>query len=135
LVTSSGSTVNPFRFVGQLGYYYDPETGNFSIRWRPYGPVIARWLTVDPLGLFTLVANLYQYVGNNPVTGVDPGGLEVFRPMPTFGLHTEIARTVPPLIPPSVTWALSYELVSCPTLASPLGPLVLAAAGAGSLPE
>ena len=36
LVTSSGSTVNPFRFVGQLGYYYDSETGKSYVRRRDY---------------------------------------------------------------------------------------------------
>jgi RHS repeat-associated protein len=47
-VASTGTTVNPFRFIGQLGYYYDPETGNNYARGRDYRPIIAVWLGPDP---------------------------------------------------------------------------------------
>jgi RHS repeat-associated protein len=82
LVTSSGSTVNPFRFVGQLGYYYDSETINTYVRARHYRPQLGLWLAVDPLpGLLALASgpggdvNLYRYVGNSPTGFVDPSGL------------------------------------------------------------
>jgi RHS repeat-associated protein len=79
-VTSSGSTVNPFRFVGQLGYYFDSETGVFYVRRRPDDPKTSRWQSPDPLGLLNLLGlggdlNLYRYVGNNPVNAIDPSGL------------------------------------------------------------
>src|SRR6202011_4182110 len=38
---------NPFRFVGQLGYYYDPEVSDYYVRARHYSPPLARWLSAD----------------------------------------------------------------------------------------
>jgi RHS repeat-associated protein len=87
LVTSSGSTVNPFRFVGQLGYYYDSETVNTYVRARHYRPHLGIWMTMDPLGFPNLFAsgvglwadpNLYRYVGNDSVFFVDPSGYVVY---------------------------------------------------------
>ena len=43
-------TPNPFQFVGQLGYYLDSDTGNYYVRARDYSPLLARWLSEDPLG-------------------------------------------------------------------------------------
>jgi RHS repeat-associated protein len=45
----SGSTVNPFRWVGQVGYYWDERTGTFYIRARVYEPESGRWMSQDPL--------------------------------------------------------------------------------------
>ncbi|MCL4202821.1 MAG: hypothetical protein KJ000_10010 [Pirellulaceae bacterium] len=45
----SGSTVNPFRWIGRVGYYWDEATGTFYIRARVYDPVTGRWMSQDPL--------------------------------------------------------------------------------------
>jgi RHS repeat-associated protein len=55
-VSVSGSTVNPFQWVGRWGYYWDDVTGTFYIRARAYEPVTGRWTSQDPL--FYPVANL-----------------------------------------------------------------------------
>jgi len=82
--TSSGSTTNPFKFVGRLGYYDDPSTDFQYVRARYYAPAYARFLTVDPrLGLrpdqaataTTGYEQPYAYVGNAPVLIADPSGL------------------------------------------------------------
>ena len=39
-----------------------------------YDPNLQRWLTLDPIGEAGGI-NLYQFVGNDPVNGVDPWGL------------------------------------------------------------
>jgi len=48
-VAVSGSTVNPFRWVGDVGYYWDEPNGTFYIRARVYDPVTGRWMSQDPL--------------------------------------------------------------------------------------
>jgi RHS repeat-associated protein len=45
----TGSTLNPFRWVGDVGYYWDGGTGTFYIRARVYEPVRGRWMSQDPL--------------------------------------------------------------------------------------
>ncbi|MCA9091421.1 MAG: hypothetical protein KDA90_22630, partial [Planctomycetaceae bacterium] len=76
LVAQTGSTANKFTFVGELGYYFDEETGQISIRWRQYGPDQNRFTSEDPIGFASGTTGLYEYVGNNPVNAVDPSGLE-----------------------------------------------------------
>ena len=64
--------------------YLDPESGLYYYGYRFYSPVLARWLTRDPIeeqgGL-----NLYAFCGNNGVNGYDALGL--------FLDQIEIART------------------------------------------
>jgi RHS repeat-associated protein len=69
----TGSTTNPFRWVAQLGYYYDTERDAYHVRARHYTPSLARWLSVDPLfpedGL-----TLYNYVHNMLLIVFDASG-------------------------------------------------------------
>ena len=51
LITSSGTTVNPFRWVGRYGYYMDSSTGLVYVRARMYQPSAARWMSAFPQGL------------------------------------------------------------------------------------
>lgn len=75
--TASGSTVNPFRYVGKLGVM-DDGNGMLYMRARYYRPDVARFMSMDKVlgnakeaqGL-----NRYAYVRGNPVMGVDPSGL------------------------------------------------------------
>jgi len=70
-VASTGSTVNPFRWVGRYGYYADITTGLVYVRARMYQPTVARWLSLDPLS-FTVD---YNYGGISPAMSIDPSGL------------------------------------------------------------
>lgn len=82
VTASSGTTTNPFGFKGALGYYANPETNDYYVRARNYEPVIARWLSADPIG-FVDGMNVYTYVVNNPVLNADPSGLDlVVDPVP-----------------------------------------------------
>ena len=73
IVTSSGSTANPFKYVGRLGYYFDPELSQYYLRARWYDPATGRFVSRDqasPLG-----SHRYVFCIDNPVRYVDPDGV------------------------------------------------------------
>jgi RHS repeat-associated protein len=85
-VAQSGSTDNSFQYVGLLGYYLDPETGELYVRARVYQPGIGRWLSRDPL---LALREAYFYVRNNPIKWWDPRGLyPCIHERRTFGKWT-----------------------------------------------
>ena len=73
--SSTGSTVNPFRWIGAVGYYYDANRTAYYVRARTYSPNLMRWLSRDPIGFAGGNGNLFRYVSNNPVNYYDPYGL------------------------------------------------------------
>jgi len=69
---AASSTINyNLRFPGQ---YYDNSTGLHYNGFRNYNPAIGRYIESDLIGLAGGV-NTYGYVGNNPLSFVDPLGL------------------------------------------------------------
>lgn len=72
-VTSTGaSSTNSFQFTGRE---YDGAGLSFY-RARYYSPTVGRFISEDPLGFpGSPLADLYAYVGNNPVSLLDPLGL------------------------------------------------------------
>lgn len=56
------------------GQYYDQETGLFYNYNRDYDPAVGRYVESDPIGLDGGL-NTYTYVGNDPLSGIDPLGL------------------------------------------------------------
>jgi RHS repeat-associated protein len=73
-VARTGTTPLACLWIGEIGYYYDPEMSLCFIRERTFAPVIARWITLDKLGTPDGV-NRYTYVRNLPVSSMDPSGL------------------------------------------------------------
>ncbi len=67
---AEADVANPIRFQGQ---YADEETGLHYNRCRYYDPVVARYVTPDPIGLAG-GDNAYAYVPD-PTTWIDPFGL------------------------------------------------------------
>ncbi len=57
------------------GYRFDPESGLYHVRNRPYHPTLGAWPVRDPAG-YVDGSNIYEYVVDRPVTGMDPSGLE-----------------------------------------------------------
>jgi RHS repeat-associated protein len=62
----------PFGFAGGL---YDDDTGLVRFGARDYDAYAGRWTAKDPLLFGGRQANLYAYVGDDPINRTDPGGL------------------------------------------------------------
>jgi RHS repeat-associated protein len=62
---------------GFTGHYFHQKSGLNLAMYRAYNPTLGRWISRDPLEDAEMLqgANLYAYVGNNPLIGVDPLGL------------------------------------------------------------
>ena len=94
-VNNSGSVANHVRYdsfggvvsqsnsafgsrYGFTGREFDAETGLYYYRSRYYNPGMGRFIGEDSVGFGGGDANLYRYVGNSPVNGVDPSGTTSF---------------------------------------------------------
>ena len=64
-----------FGYVGSRGYVTDNESGLLEHGHRYYLPILGRFLTQDPSGQNGGL-NLYAYCNDNPITQVDPEGLD-----------------------------------------------------------
>jgi RHS repeat-associated protein len=67
----AGNDFVPFGFAGGL---YDPASGLVRFGARDYDPSVGRWLSKDPILFEGDGPNLYAYVLNDPINGVDPTG-------------------------------------------------------------
>jgi RHS repeat-associated protein len=74
---------NPFKYVGQFGVM-DEGNGLLYMRARFYDPEVGRFISKDPIRFAGGDLNLYAYVANNPVIGVDPSGT-IFWPGAAVG--------------------------------------------------
>ena len=60
---------------GFTGHYLHNNSGLYLTLYRAYDSVSGRWISRDPTGEGSSL-NLYAYVFNNPVSNIDPLGLE-----------------------------------------------------------
>ncbi len=72
LVGESSPGFIPFGFAGGLR---DVDTGMVHFGARDYDPVTGRWISPDPISFAGGDANLYRYVGADPINATDPSGL------------------------------------------------------------
>ena len=73
LINSSDSGAVPVRYR-YTGQEYDSETGLYNYRARLYNADLGRFYAPDPLQEQT---SAYAYVGNNPISNVDPDGRKI----------------------------------------------------------
>lgn len=67
------------------GHYYHAASGLYLAPYRAYDANAARWLSRDPISE-TGGLNLYGYIFNNPVNGLDPLGLSVLSAVGNFAV-------------------------------------------------
>jgi RHS repeat-associated protein len=72
-LSKTETVANPFEYVGQYGVMDEGNGLNF-MRERFYTAGEGRFMNPDPIGI-TGGINLYQYSANNPVSFIDPEGL------------------------------------------------------------
>ena len=72
LTASTGSITNSFRYTGRE---FDTDTSLYYYRARYYDPSTGRFLSGDTSG-FAGGLNFYSYVGGNPVSLIDPDGMD-----------------------------------------------------------
>ncbi len=83
-VPAAGTAADVVPWIGLAGGLGDPDTGLVSFGHRDYDPATGRWTTPDPLGFGSGDWNLYAYVGNDPASRRDPGGLHHQPEMDAF---------------------------------------------------
>jgi len=134
LMASTGSTANPYRYVGSLGYY-QTGTSLTHLGARYYMPEIGRFVQRDPVRGASMSA-LYVYAEQNSSSLVDPAGRAVGGGFVTpGGLWRKDPRDsiwVHPDQPITTTGSFRFQhcYTSC-RLAQEAGPTVAAALGYG----
>jgi RHS repeat-associated protein len=91
LVSSTGTVVNPWRWLAGLGVYWDEQVQLHKMGARYYDSTLGRFTQVDPVDGGALTA--YDYAYQNPVNAADPDGTAVFVPIAIVAL-----RVAPPVI-------------------------------------
>jgi RHS repeat-associated protein len=83
LLEHEGTSAQPFTFLGRWGVRQEGSGGDlYQTRVRYYGSVTARFLNREPLWPSTddpREINPYQYAFNNPISHLDPTGLDVIE--------------------------------------------------------
>ncbi|MDD9938190.1 MAG: hypothetical protein OXT09_31560 [Myxococcales bacterium] len=109
VLLDSNPGFQPFGFAGGL---YDADTGLVRFGARDYDPVVGRWTAKDPILFDGGQENLYVYVGNDPVNGIDPSGQVVVN----WECHTEMGCPLTVRCPHS---ARGCGVVSCSRTVTP----------------
>ncbi len=100
LAARTGTSQQPFTYIGRHGVRWDSVAGLYHMRARFYDPGTGRFISRDPLwptAADPLSLNPYSYAANNPLQYVDPMGTksEMDVPMPIQVLGREEVSRFP----------------------------------------
>ncbi len=94
VLNQSGSTTTPFTYVGAYGVMSEGNALYF-MKNRYYDAISGRFIQRDPIGFAGGQSNLYAYVGDNPVTNIDPDGDETLEErQEKFRKRVEVGRHI-----------------------------------------
>jgi RHS repeat-associated protein len=110
VLDDSVSTLMPFGFAGGL---YDAETGLVRFGARDYDAMVGRWVSKDPILFGGGQANIYVYVGNDPVNRRDPAGLEPLIEIPNYACERSAGLFGGPCGGPDEGDAYRHCVASC----------------------
>jgi RHS repeat-associated protein len=100
LIQDTNPGFQPFGFAGGL---YDRDTKLVRFGARDYDAETGRWTAKDPIRFAGGDANLYGYIRNEPLNGIDPWGLQGQCPGQSWEqCYTNCINTLVPLDPLSV---------------------------------
>ena len=71
-LAATGNHPNRLRFVGRLGYRWEPDASQYDVRRRRYAAARGEWISRDPAAS---VPGGYVYATDNPGNRDDPSGL------------------------------------------------------------
>jgi RHS repeat-associated protein len=96
---------------GFTGHYYHQPSGLHLALYRAYNADLGRWISRDPIGERGGV-NLYAYITNDPLNGIDPLGLDALSNFPFTFLHflDQYSQMRNPKQPPPMTDANGNKL-------------------------
>jgi RHS repeat-associated protein len=75
-VLDGGTAAETLTLHGYTGHVYHQPSGLWLAPYRAYSPTLGRWISRDPIGEAGGI-NLFAYVGNGPLVGIDPLGLRI----------------------------------------------------------
>lgn len=87
---TSGSTFYVHKYDGLFGYYAHANA-RYYVGARHLDGNTERWISRDPIGFAGGDLNLYRYVGNGPIVGVDPSGLARWMTVGRWGPYYDHA--------------------------------------------